>query len=238
MSTPFKIVRNRWLSSLLFQTMLLTGISCSIALQGLAQIATERHGDIFFSDKAGITDQITSVGKDYDPSLSADGKIIVFAREGVQVLDLNAPKIGALTTTSQLWTASTTGTTAPKLIVDGTTELGDRKFYSQHSPHLSPDCSLVYFLVDFAATTSAIVRFDLKTKSAFLIGTALQFSVVPKGKYRGFLVAQRRKEKLAPGYYDWFWLLDSGGNEIAVIGMDEGDVSLFLEMYGPGSENR
>jgi len=65
----------------------------------------------------------------------------------------------------------------------------------------------------------------------------VDFSVIPAGRYKNYFIAQQRRAKLAIGYYDWFYLLDSNGKEVGVIGGDKDDVDYFLDTYvgDPGS---
>jgi len=59
----------------------------------------------------------------------------------------------------------------------------------------------------------------------------VDFSVIPADQYKDYLIAQQRRAKLGVGYYDWFYLLDSNGKEVGVIGGDQRDVYNFLDMY-------
>ena len=61
--------------------------------------------------------------------------------------------------------------------------------------------------------------------------------MIPAGRYKDYFIAQQRRAKLGVGYYDWFYLLDSNGKEVGVIGGDQRDVYNFLDTYvgDPGS---
>jgi hypothetical protein len=60
---------------------------------------------------------------------------------------------------------------------------------------------------------------------------ALEFSVVPEGKYKGDLIVKQHRPKLALGYYDWFYLLKPNGEQVGVIGENKDDVDYFLDTY-------
>lgn len=192
----------------------------------------EVDGNLFLVEKTGLAHQVTASGRDYEPSLSPDGSMIIFVRLTHEISDPNSPSAGALTRASQLWMVDLRGDRTPRLLLDNPVIINDRRFYAFHAPKLSPKNHTAYFLVDFAATTSAIIRLDVVNNKKQFIATALQFCVIATGKYKGYLVAQEHKAKLAPGYYDWFWLLTPDGKEVDVVGMDKNDVDLFLEMYG------
>lgn len=173
-------------------------------------------GNIVIQQAAGST-KITDSGIDSQPDLSFDGARVLFVR-----------KTGS--ESSEIWVASTTKPYRPQPLVGAPVVINGRQFTSMFSPKFSVEGQEIYFLIPFAATTNAILRMALRDhhKPEF-IAAALSFELVRAGNYRGDLVAQVRKAKLAPGYYEWYWLLSPEGKELGVVGQTERDVALFLQ---------
>jgi hypothetical protein len=179
--------------------------------------AVERAGNIFVYEADGSEKQVTSSGADSEPDLANDGTKVVFVRR------LAAER-------REIWIADAAGEAAnARPLVKLPLEVNGRKFDQAFSPRFSPDGGTVFFLVPYAATTQAIVKVAIAVPVPQFITAALNFQVVPTGQYRGDLVAQIRKAKLAPGYYEWYYLLTPDGKEVGVVGQYKGDVALFLE---------
>ena len=173
-------------------------------------------GDVFVVEPNGTRVRVTSSGVDSEPSLSFDEKSIVFVRK----LDGG---------NSQICIANVKAGNEARVLVRSPLDVSGRQFNELFSPKFSPDDAMVYFLIPFAATTQAIMKVAIANPTPQFVAAATSFWVVPHGRYRGDLVAQIRKAKLAPGYYYWYWLITPEGKEIDVVGEDEGDVGLFLE---------
>jgi hypothetical protein len=179
--------------------------------------AVERDGNIIVLGADGNEIQITSSGADSDPDLAHDGTKVVFLR-----------KFGAAT--YEIWISNVArGSANPHPLVKTPLGINGLQFNQVFSPRFSPDGATVFFLVPYAATTQAILKVAVAKPEPLFIAAALNFEIVPAGQYRGDLVAQIRKAKLAPGYYEWYWLLTPEGKELGIVGQDDGDVALFLE---------
>jgi dipeptidyl aminopeptidase/acylaminoacyl peptidase len=196
----------------------------ALGLPAFCQTVAEEHGDVVFIAADGARRRLTSSGKDYEPSLSPDGSKVVFARAVRGSLG-NPNGL-----TSQLWIADVSGEAAPTLLLDTAVTLHGRTFSAFFCPQLSPDARRLYFLVNYGAVTQAIVHLDTSTGQTTFVASAMNFWVVPRGRYAGDLVAQVRKPKLASGYYYWFYLLSVEGKELGIVGEDRADVDLFLSM--------
>lgn len=181
-----------------------------------AQRAVADNGDVLVVEPNGTRVRVTSSGVDSEPSLSLDEKSVVFVRK------LDDGK-------SQICIASVKAGDHARVLVQPPLEVNGRRFNQLFSPKFSPDDTMVYFLIPFAATTQAIMKVALADPAPQFVASAISFEVVPHGQYRGDLVVQIRKAKLAPGYYEWYWLITPEGKEIDVVGQDEGDVMLFME---------
>jgi hypothetical protein len=178
--------------------------------------AVEEQGNIFIVGSDGSRRQVTSIGRDSDPNLASDDSKVVYVR---------TKETGG----SDIYIAELSSESSPHAIVTTPLEINGRRFAEVFTPRFSPDSRTVYFLVPYAGTTNAIVKVTVADRHLHFITAALNFRIVGVGKYRGHIVAQIRKPKLAPGYYEWYWLLNPDGQEVGVVGEDEQDVEAFLE---------
>lgn len=177
----------------------------------------DRDGNLFAMRSDGTELQLTSDGIDSQPNLAPDGTKVVFVRKTGQ-------------STSEVWFGDTEARDRVRRLVKTPLDLNGRGFDQVYTPKFSPDSTAVYFLIPYAGTTQAIIRVSLFRTELEFICAALNFEVVLGGQYRGDLVAQVRKAKLAQGYYDWYWLLTPGGKEVGVVGETAQDVRRFMEL--------
>ena len=199
---------------------MLLGLLCLtlVCLAFAGARAIVRNGDVFVISANGQQLQVTSSGSDSQPDLSADGSKVVFVR-----------KVGE--GAGEIWLADVGSKAPPRPLVKAPLVIKGAKFDDLYAPRFSPDGADVYFLIPYSATGEAIIKVNIARPYPQFLTGALGFTVVPAGKFKGYLVAQLRKAKLAVGYYDWYYLLTPEGKEVGVVGQDEGDVELFLEMY-------
>jgi hypothetical protein len=189
----------------------------------------EVDGNIVFIAGNGTTIPLTMGGSFAQPSLSPDGKLAVFLRNAGLVDDPIAPWPNAKTQKTEIWVADTAVPNSGHAVFTGGVRRDNREFFAFESPRFSPDDRYIYFLIREAVVTSGLVRLEIASGRVDYIVTALNFQVVSAGKYRGDLVVQRRKAKLASGFYEWYWLLTPDGKEVGIVGQDERDVALFME---------
>jgi hypothetical protein len=186
-----------------------------------------RNGDIYYLQADGTEKRLTNLGKDYDPSLSGDRTLIVFARKTkVAPYEFRPSEMQIIQ--SEIWTVDVEGKHG-QLVVGGPLRFNGRSFCAFSSPQLSPDNRRIYFLVDFAAVTHAIFQADVQSHASKFVGAAMFFWVVPRGEYSGYLVVQQRRVgpgALSPDYL--YWLIDQDGNTMGFVGKEESDVKTFL----------
>jgi len=189
---------------------------CGAAPSFGAKQAVALDGSIFVLSADGSRLQVTSSLTDSQPDLALDGTKVVFVRK---------TDIG-----SEIWIAGVgSGASPARPLLKPPLRIMGRTFSQFFNPKFSPDGETVFFLIPFAATTQAILRILISNPEPKLVAAALNFVVVLGGQYRGDLVAQIRKAKLAPGFYEWYWLLTPDGKEIGIVGQDEHDVARFME---------
>jgi Tol biopolymer transport system component len=196
---------------------LLAFVGLSVLPAPAASRSIEERGNIFVTGDDGTRTQITSGGTDSQPDLAFDGTKVVFVRKFNQAED-------------KLYLADVHGPPTPRPLLKSPVTINGREFYELFTPKFSPDGASVYFLIRFTETTNAIAKVSVNSPAPQFVTTAISFQVVTLGRYRGDILAQVRKAKLAYGYYDWFWLLTPEGKEIGVVGQDSRDVAFFLEL--------
>jgi hypothetical protein len=210
-------VPSRWLTAILF-------------FQGLllcAQRVETRNGDVYYTDAHGKSRQITSGGIDYDPSLSFDGRTVIFVRRTLIPARFEEPANDQPTKT-QIWVATIDGSRQPEMIFAGPVTLKDYSEYvTFHVPKLAPDNRHAFFSIDLAVTEGGLVRLDLKTKDTALISPALGFDFIAAGRYAGDLVVQMRTS-VRDGLSPFFWLLTPDGKDLGFVGQSEEEAQEFL----------
>ncbi len=204
-----------------------------LALAAVTAVAYEvsvlsLEGNAYITRPDGERRQITSTGKDYDPSLSPDGKYIVFARavEGPALPLASQPRPQTVPR-SELWIAAVDGGSTQRLF-SGEVKEKEFRYVNFFKPQLSPDNRWVYFLIPYAAVSDAVVRLDRKTLQTKILTPAEQFSVLKEGRYKGFLVVQKRVQE-DEGVSLPFWLVSPDGEPIRKIATTEAGAKRFIE---------
>jgi len=197
-----------------------------------AQHVDIRDGNLYYADARGNSKQITSSGMDLDPSLSFDGKTVIFVRRTLVPARFEEPT-DPQPKQRQIWVAKVGGPSDPEIVLGGPVVLKDfSEYVSFASPKLSPDNRYAYFRIPVGVTESGLVRVDLRTKVTSLVCYGTGYDIVPSGKYAGDLVVQMRKSlgDAVPGggFSAFFWLLTPEGKELGFVGESDEDAQRFL----------
>ena len=189
----------------------------------------EREGNIYIKNAEGKVQALTNTGKDSQPCLSPNGKIVVFIRSTGKNISEPSPF---------QWEANeirsiNLETGEEKLLIRGRKADSVEDTLSDLTrPCFSPDGQKIYFMSSAWATSLAIhVMNSDGTEEQFLTsGDSLE--VLQEGEYgdircEGYLIVEKHKYFLGGGSYDWHWLLSPDGKEVGPIN----DVELFKEMY-------
>ncbi len=185
---------------------------------------TEDKGNIVLVEAGGKKRKLTSSGQDSQPSLSPDGKAIVFVRRGSSKLESTSGEVEA----NELWWSDTMGGKPRRLVRSAGSDDPKKFLGALASPQFSPDGKTVFFLSAAWATSGAIHKVDVATGKVHFVAPGNSLEVITRGEHRGRLIAQQHKYFLAGGTYDWFWVLEPDGREVGPIGED---VSAFRELY-------
>jgi hypothetical protein len=223
-------MRNRLLgwTAVVFVGLLLSVVRLATAA---SRAVREVAGNIFLVESDGSSKQLTTAGQDSMPSISLDGKKIVFvrspdgkSRDDVRLIDLNKP-VGQ----------QISNITPPELIAqDLVAVISD--------PQFSPDAATVYFYTQ-PGNFGLVISVDLASKRSEVLAHGVlpiqgrSFDVIQRGKYAGDLIVYKDSEKLTSGRLFLYWLVNPHGANIAVVADNEGDLALFREQLGWASPN-
>ena len=192
----------------------------------LAQSVTSRSGSIVYVDAAGSERQITAGHDDRRPSLSLDGRSVVFVRVTNTGPYPSQPKEKQVLE-SELWLADISGRTRPAVILRGSVITPDRRpLTSFFAPQFAPAGEFVYFLAEFSATSNALCRLDVsRHQASFLTGGVIRFAVLTRGVHRGQIIASMRTASVNPeqGISHPFYILDSHGRQIRRVADESAD---------------
>ena len=204
---------------------------CTVVFS-FAQAVSEETGNVYFTAKDGRITQLTSSGLDSDPSLSTDGRFVVFVR---RTPSLQIETGAGETAENELWIASTTGADPPRRVLVGHTggfAVGDNLVLAGfHCPQFAPDGKRVYFVGRAWATSNPIFALDLISGDIRFLYDGVSVEVITSGQYAGYLIAHKQIPRMTAGRVFRYWLLDADGNEVGEIGETESDVGEFKQYY-------
>ena len=196
------------------------------AMPLLAQSVSAVNGNVEFTDNRGSTRQITAGHSDSDPSLSFDGRQIVFVRH-------TANNTGIEADWTELWIARVDGTKAARRVLvghPGDFTPGPTMLLAEFSkPQFSPDGQRVYFTSAAWATSSAIHVLDLRTGKSTFLFAGVDVDVIQHGRYSGFLIGTT-DPLTKGGRITVYWLLDADGRRVKRIGNSETDLMEFRKL--------
>ncbi len=192
--------------------VLLSVATCSLGSE--AQTVFARGGNLFVLGKPGHAKRLMASGRDSDPSMSPDGKRVVFVRGTPgRTIETGAGSVEA----KEIWVADSKGG-RPVRIVRGEGSQDPRKVLAGfRAPQFSPDGRLIYFLSHAYATSDAVHRVDVNTRKVSFVCDGNTLEVVRKGEHRGHLIVLRHRYT-AQGSSDEYWLMDPHGKEVRRIG--------------------
>jgi hypothetical protein len=186
------------------------------------------NGNIFFTDAKGRTVQITSANLDSDPSLSVDGRLVVFVRRTPALrIDTGLGE----TDENELWITGVSRTEAAHRVLIGHSggfQINEDLVLAGFAkPLFSLDGHRIYFTTQTWATGSSARVLDLATGRVRFICVGEVVEVIPGGMFAGHVVVHKEVPRVLPGRVWRFWLLDSDGNEVGEIGDRESDLDEF-----------
>lgn len=185
-----------------------------------------RSGNVFFKANDGKELQLTRSGHDSEPALSADGKWVAFVREIPGKRDELSPTATATDFANELWLIGSNGKFETRLVKYGALSGNKIALSEIHHPQFFPDNHRILFTAALAVVEGSVHIVDIQTKKLQFVSAGNSAEVVQASQYQNHLIVQRHKYFLVGGTYDWYWLLDSKGNEVGPIGEEE-NLKLF-----------
>jgi hypothetical protein len=198
-------------------------LTCAVAW---AQSVSVHKGNIVLRDRDGATHRITGSGRDSEPSLSADGRQMVFIRGIREIPGIGVPRV----TMSEIWMAEAGRRPEAKRLYAGPVMIPDgRSSAAFTTPKFSPDRRYIYFLSDFAATSAALCRPEVASGAARFLSAAVDYDVLQSGPHRGFIVASRRTLSERDGlglqhYTHPYYLLTPDGTQLERVAGEEAQI--------------
>lgn len=193
--------------------------------------AIEVNGNVFIRSNDGSVKQLTSGGLDYDPSLSCDGKAVVFVRRAERKNNLAPDSELGEKDGSELWTVTVNVPASERRVFGGGAERA--KWFGLFGPRFSANSGVVYFLRWFGNGYS-LYALSLRTGDT----TRLTDNPVPRiwtmcGD--NGVVAEEDHLKMVGGHIYLYWLFDEGGRRRSLVGTSPADVEYYLGRSIPGN---
>jgi dipeptidyl aminopeptidase/acylaminoacyl peptidase len=204
---------------------LLCALLCFASTAPAQEVGVERGDVTYRASPTAPLRHVTTSGLDSQPVLSPDGRWVAWARATPRD-SVEGP--GGWVQAGEIWIARTDGTGA-RMLARGRGAAEPRELLAGlDAPRFSPDGRRVYFLSRAWATSGALHAADVATGRRRFVAPANGYEVVPRGRWRGHLVAWQHRYFLAGGSYDWAWLLAPDGAEVGAVGETEAAVAEFL----------
>lgn len=180
----------------------------------------EERGNIYFRLNNKVI-QITATGKDKDPSLSLDNKVIAFIRRSNIIIP---EKCGCISYTgsdytNQVWLYDIK-TQKEKLLVKNNLlcDEPEKMIIDPNNLQFSPNSKTLYFTVSARPTSGALRAINIDGTNLRYLASANSYKVIYSGKYKNRLIIQQHRYFSQGGSYDWYWLYTLQGKQIKTLG--------------------
>jgi hypothetical protein len=171
----------------------------TLTVDGTASAQTVKavDGNIIYIAPNGSQRHLTSTGLDSQPSLSFDGKRVVFVRNTPDFKgNVPVPVVDdCCTTDNEMWIADVNGTTKPYRMLRGQPDYWHLKSGRSELlagfalPQFSRDGKLVFFETQGGADASAYYSLNLHTGFIAFLYFGDAFEMIKTGKYTGYILA-------------------------------------------------
>jgi hypothetical protein len=207
----------------------LVSVFLLLPVQSVGPKVGTNDGNIFYISADGRSIQITSEGLDSAPSLSCDGRRVVFVRRTPgYVIDTGLGDVED----NEIWVASIGGNEKPLKVFRG--HAGGFNISKNlvvagfERPQFSADGRKIYFVATTWATSSAVHVLDLSTGRNQFLESGHSVEPICSGQYKGYIIIDRDILPRGGGRYDEYWLFDPNGHRLKAIG----DLKNFKEKNG------
>ena len=177
-----------------------------------AQSVTADAGNIVYTGPDGKVAQLTSSGADAFPSLSPDGRMVVFVRtvkgEPISTGSSEGPP-------TELWVTDIRTLKAEMLVASKQAEDMKDVLAGFTYPQFSVDGKRIFFLSSAWATSDAVHCVDVASKRQRFVTDGNSLEVIRNGSLKGKLrINQHRYRKGIGGAYDRDYIFTEGGIEV------------------------
>jgi hypothetical protein len=180
-----------------------------------APSVTVKDGNIVLMQN-GQQRQLTRSGKDAAPALSPDGKWVAFTRVGNPASTGSQGDCKSGAQADELRRIQVDGS-GEELLVHGQEGKEPKQSICDFSrKQFTSDGRSIYFLSPAWAVSSALHRYDVRTKALTFMMDANDVIVLndcKKPENRDNLVVNQHRYFVVAGSYDWYWLFDSTGKK-------------------------
>jgi Tol biopolymer transport system component len=180
--------------------------------QSQAQSVASDAGNIVYTDVHGKTTQLTNSGVDAFPSLSPDGRMVVFVRT-VKGEPVSTGSSEGLPT--ELWVTDIRTLKAEMLVASKQAEDMKEVLAGFTYPQFSVDGKRIFFLSAAWATSDAVHCVDIASKRQRFVTDGNSLEVIRSGALKGKLrINQHRYRKGIGGAYDHDYIFSEDGIEV------------------------
>ena len=211
--------------------ILMLGAALTAVAVGAPSVSVSA-GNIYLTNEAGNSKQLTASGLDSEPALSPDHKWVVFVRSASGKPTMTGADDDIKPT--ELWQIGANGRDATLLVrcrnadmksgsADMTTVIAVFR-----DMHFSSDGRYVFFITPAWAVSGAVHVVDTTNAKEHFVCPGNGLEVLHSGEYRDYLLVEQHRYFLGGGSYDWWWLFSRDGKEVGPVGED---ASNFKESY-------
>ncbi len=183
------------------------------------------NGNIYYKQETGKKMQLTRSGKDRAAVLSPSGQYVAFIRKSSKPADYPAENPNGYSQdellADQIWVVDLSMRKERLLVEDQAADEPAKAIshIEDNSLKFSLDGKKLYFIISAWVTSGAVHAVSLDGSGERFVTAGNSVDVVPSGgEYRGHLIVRQHRYFIGGGSYDWLWLFDPDGKEIAPVG--------------------
>jgi hypothetical protein len=199
-------------------------------------------GNIYI-DRDGVRTRLTRSEMDVDPTLSPDGTVVVYTRQGrgrtPRGYDSD-PRCSTEPRPDEMRLVNADGS-SDRLLLTGRTGAPQSQLCDFRGKQFSADGRRVFFLTPGSMMSGALHVFDIRTGDERFLLPANDVLVLNfcTNKYKDALAVLQRRPLLFGGSFDWYWLYDpSAKKELGALGPFSSPEDMLRQAHGVWCESR
>ncbi len=204
-------------STVVLVAVLLSGIQSPSFAAGPELSAVS--GNIVVSEN-GQTRELTRSGRDDEPVLARDGQWVIYTRKGPRPAKDDGETCLSGDGADEIRRVRLDGSQDERLVKGHAGKDVKIQLCGFNAKQFSSDGRRLYFLSPAWATSAAVHVLDMQTGKVKYLMPGNDLFVVNdcKGEHRDRLIVQQHRYLQFGGSYDWWWLFEPTGKEIAPVG--------------------